>query len=143
MPVRPPAARAPAIDLALTAAQAIAAGCKQYKLGVTVLNSVGAPILVYLPDGSEPSHGYMALRKAYTAFTFKTPTSRLVTKAQQDPDFAAKIKADPNLVAYSGGLLLQVGDDIIGALGVSGAEPGGHDEECGMIGVEKIKNQLK
>jgi len=23
------------------------------------------------------------------------------------------------------------------------AEPGGHDEECGMIGIAKIKDQLK
>jgi uncharacterized protein GlcG (DUF336 family) len=36
-----------------------------------------------------------------------------------------------------------VGDEIIGAIGVSGAEPGRHDNECGLIGVEKIKNQLK
>jgi len=143
MPARPPVARAPAIDLALKAAQAIADGCKQYKLGVAVLNSVGAPILIYVVDGSEPSHGYMALRKAYTAITFQTPTSQLVSKAQNDPDFAAKIKADPNLVAFSGGLLLKAGDAVIGAVGVSGAEPGGHDEECGLIGVGKIQDQLR
>jgi uncharacterized protein GlcG (DUF336 family) len=140
----PPAvARAPAIDLAVQAAQAIVAGCKQFKLGVTVVNSAGAPILVYIPDGSDAHHGYMALRKAYTAVTFKVPTSQLVSKAQQDAEFAAKIKSDPNLVAYSGGLLLKAGDDIIGAIGVSGAEPGHHDEECGLLGVERIKNDLQ
>jgi uncharacterized protein GlcG (DUF336 family) len=36
-----------------------------------------------------------------------------------------------------------VGNDIIGAIGISGAEPGGHDDECGQIGVDKIKGQLK
>ena len=136
-------ARAPAIELAVQAAQAIAEGCKQFKLGVTIVNSAGAPILVYIPDGADAHHGYMALRKAYTAIMFKVPTSQLVRKAQQDAEFAAKIKSDPNLVAYSGGLLLKVGDDIIGAIGVSGAEPGHHDEECGLLGLEKIKNDLK
>jgi uncharacterized protein GlcG (DUF336 family) len=140
----PPAiARAPAIDLAVRAAQAIAEGCKQFKLGITVVNSAGAPILVYIPDGSDAHHGYMALRKAYTAVTFKVPTSQLVSKAQQDAEFAGKIKSDPNLVAYAGGLPLKAGDDIIGAVGVSGAEPGHHDEECGLLGVERIKNDLK
>jgi uncharacterized protein GlcG (DUF336 family) len=143
MPNRPKAARAPAIDLALKAALAIGEACKQYPLGVTVVNSEGVPILIYVPNGSEAWHGYSALRKAYTAITFKAPTSQLVSKAQQDPDFAAKIKADPNLMAFSGGVLLKVKDDVVGAIAVSGAEPGSHDEECGLIGVEKIKNELK
>jgi uncharacterized protein GlcG (DUF336 family) len=36
-----------------------------------------------------------------------------------------------------------VGDKLVGAIGVSGAEPGGHDEECGLVGLEKIKSDLK
>jgi uncharacterized protein GlcG (DUF336 family) len=146
-PPRPPVpratARAPAITLALKAAQTIAQDCKQYPLGVAVVNAQGEPILIYTPDGSDPSRGYSALRKAYTAVTFKADTSQLVTKAQQDADFAAKIKADPNLAAFKGGILLMAGDEIIGAIGVSGAEPGGHDEECGLKGLEKIKGKLK
>jgi uncharacterized protein GlcG (DUF336 family) len=46
-------------------------------------------------------------------------------------------------MAFSGGILLKAGDEIIGAIGVSGAEPGGHDEECALKGLEKIKSQLK
>jgi uncharacterized protein GlcG (DUF336 family) len=152
LPVNPPprrgpmpraTVRAPAINLALKAAQAIAEGCNQYPLGVAVVNAAGAPTLIYVPDGSDPSHGYTALRKAYTAVTFKVPTSQLVAKAQQDAAFGAKIKADPNLMAFSGGILLKVGDDIIGAIGVSGAEPGGHDEECGLKGLQQIRSLLK
>ncbi len=137
------AARAPAIALAVEAAQAIASGCKQYALGVAVVNSAGEPILVYLPDGSEPSHGYTAVRKAYTAAKLKTDTTPLVEKAQKDPEFAATIKADPNLMAFHGGLLLKAGTEVLGAIGVSGAEPGGHDDECGTIGLNKIKDRLK
>lgn len=144
-PMAPPkaAARAPAIALAVEAAEAIAAGCKQYPLGVAVVDATGEPILVYLPDGSAPDHGYTAIRKAYTAVSMKTSTTALVVKAQSDPAFAAKIKADPNLMAFHGGLLLKVGDEIIGAIGVSGAEPGGHDDECGTIGLNKIKDRLR
>jgi len=137
------AARAPAIALAVEAAEAIAAGCKQYALGVAVVNAAGEPILVYLPDGSESGHGYTAIRKAYTAAKLKTDTTPLVEKAQKDPDFAATIKADPNLMAFHGGLVLKAGTEVIGAIGVSGAEPGGHDDECGTIGLNKIKDRLK
>lgn len=139
----PKAARAPAMELALQAVQAVAQGCKQYGLGVAVVNSEGAPILVYVPDGSTAGHGYTAIRKAYTAITFKTDTSALVVRGQKDAEFAAKVKADPNLMAFKGGLLLKAGDQIVGAIGVSGAEPGGHDEECGLMGLNKIKDKLK
>jgi uncharacterized protein GlcG (DUF336 family) len=142
-PMRRGAARAPAIALAVEAAQAIAAGCKQFALGVAVVNSAGEPILVYLPDGSEPNHGYTAIRKAYTAVKLMTDTTPLVDKARKDPTFAATIKADPNLMAFHGGLVLKIGSEVVGAIGVSGAEPGGHDDECGMIGVDQIRGRLK
>jgi uncharacterized protein GlcG (DUF336 family) len=137
------AARAPSVELAYKAAQAIAEGCKQFRLAVAVVNAEGGPTLIYVPDGTEASHGFTAMRKAYSAITFKVPTSQLVGRAQQDTEFAEKVKADTNLMPYSGGLLLKVGEEIIGAIGVSGAEPGAHDEECGLIGLEKIKSQLK
>jgi uncharacterized protein GlcG (DUF336 family) len=142
-PRPPPAAPAPPIELALQVAQAVAQACKQYPLGVAVVNSEGAPILVYIPDGSEAAHTYTAIRKAYTTVKFKVPTSDLTTRAARDPSFAATIKADPNLIAFKGGIPLRAGNAIIGAIGVSGAEPGGHDEECGMIGIARIKDQLK
>jgi uncharacterized protein GlcG (DUF336 family) len=136
-----PLPKAPDIGMAVKTAEAIASECKQFKLGVTVVNAEGAPVLVYIPNGSNPSHAFTAMRKAITAVTFKVNTSTLVTKGQQDPEFAAKIKADPNLMAYSGGILLKSGDDIIGAIGVSGSEPGHHDEECGLKGLAKAKGE--
>ena len=142
-PPPPPAAQAPPIELALQVARAIAQACKQYPLGVAVVNSEGAPILVYIPDGSEAAHTYTAIRKAYTTVKFKVPTSDLTIRTARDPHFAATIKADPNLIAFKGGLPLRAGNNIIGAIGVSGAEPGGHDEECGMIGIASIQDQLK
>ncbi len=140
----PKVTRAPSIELAMVAAKAIAEGCKQFPLGVAVVNSEGAPILTYIPDGARAGHTFTAIRKAYSAVTLKAPTSQFTAKAQQgDADILAKLKADPNLMSYAGGIPLKVGDEIIGAIGVSGAEPGRHDERCGLIGLEKIKDQLK
>jgi uncharacterized protein GlcG (DUF336 family) len=143
-PNPPKLPRAPSIELAMAAARAIAAGCKQYRLGVAIVNAAGAPILVYIPDGSQTRHAFFATRKAYSAVVFKAKTSEVTDRAQQqDPEITAMLKADPNLVAYPGGLPLRVGNEIVGAIGVSGADPNPHNEECGQIGVDKIRAKLK
>jgi uncharacterized protein GlcG (DUF336 family) len=142
---RPPdvVAPTPTMAVAMKAAQAIAEACKQYPMALAITDSQGVAKLIYVPDGSAAWHGYSAVRKAYTAVVFKTDSSKILQKAREDAETMEKFKADPNLQAQSGGLVLMVGDKLIGAIGVSGAEPGGHDEECGLVGLEKIKNDLK
>ena len=142
-PVDPPPAANPSIDLALKAAQAIAAACKQYPMSLAVVDSEGVAKLVWVPDNSNAWHGYSAVRKAYTAVTFRSDTSKVIKQAATDPAVMDRFKADPNLTRQSGGLVLMVGDKVVGAIGVSGAEPGGHDEECALVGRERIKNDLK
>jgi uncharacterized protein GlcG (DUF336 family) len=138
-----PAAPAPSAELTLKAMTAIAEGCKQFPFGLAIVNAEGVATLIYVPDGAAAWHGYSAVRKAYTAVAFKEPTSQLVKDVQHDTALADKVRSDPNLQAQSGGVPLKVGDRVIGAIGVSGAEPGGHDEDCALIGVNKIKDQLK
>ena len=138
-----PAPRRPTVELAIEAAQAISEGCKQYPLGVSVLSASGEPILIYIPDRSPTRHAYTSVRKAYSALTWKASTAEMTKASQSDPQMQAKIAADPNLVTYGGGVLLKVGDQIVGAIGVSGAEPGGHDDECAQFGLAKIKDRLK
>jgi uncharacterized protein GlcG (DUF336 family) len=60
-----------------------------------------------------------------------------------DPAVVARIKADTNLLTFAGGMVLKAGEDIIGAVGVSGAEPSAKDEECGLVGISKIKDRLE
>jgi uncharacterized protein GlcG (DUF336 family) len=145
LPPRPPFHLAPAIpvELAVKAARAVDAACPQYPLGVAVTDAEGVPKLIYVPDRSESWHGFSAVRKAYTAVIFKSDTSIVMKRAQQEPEVAAKVHADPNLQAFSGALLLKVNDVISGALAVSGAEPGGHDEECARAGLKAIQDDLK
>jgi uncharacterized protein GlcG (DUF336 family) len=146
MPPRPaqrPVPRALSIDLAVEAAKAIVAACKGYQVSVSIIDSAGTPKLYYIADGTDGSHAYSGFRKAYTALTFKMPTSQVGPLTKTDPDVAAKIKADTNLLTFAGGVPLKVGDEIIGAIGVSGAEPSAKDEECGLVGINKIKDRLK
>ena len=147
-PPPPPHEAAPKVDsvpiaLAVRAAQAIDAACSQYPLGVAVTDAQGIPRVIYVPDRSEAWHGYSAVRKAYTAVVFKDDTSAIAHKLPDDATIMAQMKADLNLQAFPGGVIVKVGDKILGAIGVSGAEPGGHDEECARAGLESIKNELK
>lgn len=141
-PPEPPLAKAPPIALALEAAQASVAACKGYRVGVSVIDASGAPKLYYVADGTAGSHAYTAFRKAYTALTFKMPTSQVGSLSKTDANVAAKIRADTNLLSFAGGMLLMAGDQIVGAIGVSGAEPSSKDEECGLVGINTVKDRL-
>jgi uncharacterized protein GlcG (DUF336 family) len=142
-PAQRPLPRAPSIELAVEAAKAIVEACKGYHVSVSVIDSSGTPKLYYIPDGTDGSHAYTGFRKAYTALTFKMPTSQVGPLTKTDPAAAAKVKGDTNLLTFAGGMLLRAGDQIIGAIGVSGAEPSAKDEECGLAGINKIKDRLE
>jgi len=75
-----------------------------------------------------------------TALNFKTATSQLGEQAKTDKVLADKIAADTALNARPGGVLLKVGDEIIGAIGVGGGKT---DEPCALKGIEKIQARLK
>jgi uncharacterized protein GlcG (DUF336 family) len=142
-PVQRPVPRGPSIDLALEAAKAIVEACKGYHVGVSVIDSAGTPKLYYIPDGTDGSHAYTGFRKAYTALTFRMPTSQVGPLTKSDASVAAKVRADTNFLTFAGGMLLNAGDQIIGAIGVSGAEPSAKDEECGLVGINRIKDRLR
>jgi uncharacterized protein GlcG (DUF336 family) len=46
-------------------------------------------------------------------------------------------------VASQGALPIKAGEDIIGAVGVSGAPGGDKDEVCAKSGIDKVADQLK
>ena len=142
-PPERPLPRAPSLELALEAARAIVDACKGYHVGVSVIDAAGTPKLYYIPDGTDGSHAYTGFRKAYTALTFKMPTSQVGSLTRTDQAVVARIKADTNLLTFAGGLVLKSGDQVVGALGVSGAEPSAKDEECGLAGVARIRERLK
>jgi uncharacterized protein GlcG (DUF336 family) len=142
-PSRPPPARGPSVDVALEAAQAAVAACAGSHVGVAIIDSAGTPKLYYVPDGTAGFHAYTGFRKAYTALTFKMPTSQVGALSKTDSGLAAKITADTNFLSFAGGVPIKVGEEIIGAIGVSGAEPSAIDEKCANAGLEKVQGLLK
>jgi uncharacterized protein GlcG (DUF336 family) len=76
-------------------------------------------------------------------------TSQVADRMEKDQAFKAKIEADKSLFPRPGGIPLLVGNEVIGAIGASGASrlngvPGGvRDEACAKAGADAIKAKLK
>ncbi len=48
-----------------------------------------------------------------------------------------------NITAARGALPIMIGEETIGAVGVSGAPGGDKDEVCAQAGIDKVKDQLR
>jgi uncharacterized protein GlcG (DUF336 family) len=145
-PVFPPqiVARAPTIESSIDAAKAIVASCQGFHVGVAILDAAGTPKLYYIPDGTAGTHAYTAFRKANTALAFNMPSEDAADRAKSDPNIAAKWQADKdNYVAWAGGITITVNGEVIGAVGVSGAEPSAKDKACALDGIRKIRATAK
>jgi uncharacterized protein GlcG (DUF336 family) len=81
--------------------------------------------------------------KAYTAASFKSDTAALVERAKTAPGFAALFTQLPHLMLFGGGVVIKVGDEVVGAVGAAGAPGANLDEACAKAGVDKVRDQLK
>ena len=83
-----------------------------------------------------------AFAKAFTAASFKTDTTALVERSKNAPELANLLKL-PHLLLLGGGLVIKVGDEVVGAIGAAGAPGAQLDDACAHAGLDKIKDQLK
>lgn len=149
-PTPPPApARGPALEPALAAAQQAITTClaKEQKIAVSVVDSAGVLKVLLASDGAHARGVASSTSKAVTALTFKAPTSQLGERAKSDKEFADKIAAGSangaNYNVRAGGILVKVGDEVIGAIGVGGARGSEIDEQCAVAGLAAVQARLK
>jgi uncharacterized protein GlcG (DUF336 family) len=83
-----------------------------------------------------------AADKAYTSASFKTDTAALVERAKTVP-IAPILAKLPNLLLFGGGVVIKLGNEVIGAIGAAGAHGGDLDETCARAGLNKIGDRLK
>lgn len=81
--------------------------------------------------------------KAYTAASFKTATSALTERAKTVPGFSGLFTQLPHLILAGGGIPIKLDNEVIGAIGASGAPGGNLDEACAQAGLDKIRDRLK
>jgi len=83
----------------------------------------------------------MARRKAYTARMFRITTMEFQKRTTEDPARAAQGDL-ADILALSGGVPVQVGNDTIGAVGSAGSTLQ-QDDACSKAGVAKVADLLK
>ena len=130
------------LAMAQTIANTAMEKCKEmgYRVSVTVVDRAGLPIVMLRGDGAGLHTPEGSDRKAYTARTFRQPSADFVKRMLDDPASAGS-KEYTRVLALGGGLPIKVGDDVVGAVGVSGSP--GKDDVCSKAGIDKVADQLK
>lgn len=122
---------------------AVAACAKQGYAETAVLVDTGGVTQAELRGDGAGIHTLdSAHDKAYTSVTFKTDTGVLVERAKTAP-VAVLLARLPHLLMFQGGVVIKLGDEVIGAIGASGAPGGDLDEGCAKAGLDQIRDRLK
>lgn len=135
-------------DAALEAVAGALAQCRSVggKVSVTVLDSAGRRKAMVRDDGAAPHSAEHSLRKAYTALTYRMPSSEYGKRAAEAKGVAIGPQLLPNITTSAGGIPIKVGGATIGAIGVSGtpssAGGGGGDAKCAEAGLARIAGEL-
>ena len=130
--------------IAITIAQTAIETCKAqgYAVSATVVGRDGEIIVQVRGDNAPPHTLENSFRKAYTARTLRSPSGALAERIKTDPIFGNVLHLT-NIIALPGALPIKVGDETIGAAGVSGAPGGEKDEACVKAGLDNVADQLK
>jgi len=110
---------------------------------VAVVDRAGQPRLMLAADTANPHNLDLARRKAYTALTFRRTSLEWVARTA-DRSTRAGQRQMVGVIPLGGGVPIMVGDEPIGAVGVSdagGGQPADH--ACAMAGVAAIADQLQ
>ena len=130
-------------ELALDSARAALGECRKrgYQVAVAVVDRFGVT-QVMLRDRFAGAHTpATATGKAWTAASFRTGTGDLQAISQPGMPQAG-IRQLPGAVVIGGGMVVEAGGSLIGAIGVSGAPGGEADEACAKAGIDAIKDKL-
>lgn len=112
-----------------------------YKVSVTVVDRAGNIAASLRGDGTNPHTLEFSRLKAYTSRT-RGQTSLEFMKVSSDPA-NAYMRQIPGTVAVGGAVPIKIGNEVIGAVGASGAPGGEKDEVCVLAGVAKVESFLK
>ena len=131
-------------EAALELAQATLKACRagNYQITVAVVDRGGVPQVLLRDRFAGPHTPDTATRKAWTAVSFRTNTSELATLTQPgQPQSAARDVR--GALMLGGGIMVQAGGSLVGAIGVSGAPGGKLDEDCANAGIEAIQELIE
>ena len=131
------------VNTAVTIAQTAVQTCKAqgYNVSAHVLGRSGEVLVAMRGDDTGPHTLENSMKKAWTARAQRAPSVNFANAVKMNPTVGAIHLT--NMVPAQGGLPIIVGDDVIGAVGVSGAPGGDKDEACAKAGLDKVAAELR
>lgn len=131
-------------ETALVAARAAMAHCRAagHQVAVAVTDRSGQ-VQVLLRDRFAGAHTLdIAPRKAWTAASFRMPTTALATETQAGKPMSG-IRQSAQVMAIGGGQVIEAAGAVVGAIGVSGAPGGEADDACALAGVKAVTELIE
>lgn len=129
-----------------TAMKAVTAAMKKcradgYQVAIAVVDRMGN-LQAMLRDRYAGAHTpETARRKAWTATSFRTNTSDLVEPTQAGSGQSG-VRHVTDALMLGGGMLIDAGGSLVGAIGVSGAPNGAADDVCAGAGIAAIIDDI-
>lgn len=132
------------LQLARTIGEAALAACKTDGFDVTaaVVDRAGDLKLLLRADSSNPHNADLARRKAYTARTFGVTSLEFAKRTSGASDLSGQRNL-AEVIPLGGGIPIMVGNERIGAVGISGAPSQEADEKCAKAALSAAAGGLK
>ncbi|HET7728823.1 MAG TPA: heme-binding protein [Usitatibacter sp.] len=131
-------------EAALKAAQAALAKCRAdgYQVSVAVVDRAGLTQVLLRDRFAGPHTVEAATNKAWSAVSFRTNTAELEKGIRANPGMAG-LRHFPRATTVGGGMMVEAGGSMLGAIGVSGAPGGDADDACAAAGLKAIADDLE
>lgn len=137
------------LKMADKAAWAAVDDCRQrgYSVAVAIVDRGGNTQVLLRDRHAGPHTVETAIRKAWTANSFRQSTSDLAAMLQEGR-IPNQVQHNPGALLVGGGLTIQAGGQIIGGIGVSGAPPGKSERDsidgaCANAGLIAVSEELE
>ena len=130
-------------DVALKLATAARQSCNEqgYQVAVAVVDRSGL-LQAFIRDRFATPHTVeVAERKAWTALSFRIPTSEMEEATNHETNMMG-IRHASQALMVGGGLPIEAGGSLLGGIGISGAPGGDLDEACATDGLLTIEDDL-
>jgi uncharacterized protein GlcG (DUF336 family) len=131
-------------EIALKATQAAIAHCRAqgHQVAVAVVDRSGL-VQALIRDRFAGAHTpEVATDKAWTAASFRIPTTALARETQAGQPMSG-IRQRQRVMAIGGGIPIEAGGAVLGAIGVSGAPGGDADDACAKAGIQAVIDELE
>ena len=131
-------------DTALEMAQAALDQCRDdgYQVAVAVVDRMGVTQVILRDRFAGPHTPDTAVRKAWTAVSFRADTLSLAGNTSPDSVQSGARFID-NALMIGGGIPVTVSGSIVAGIGISGAPTGEADHACAKAGIASVSAALE